>query len=100
MNYGTYVAGRSTKITKKHLNWIRNVYSFITPYVLAYLNYRDLDTGINDPKSPNNYTQASIWGEKYFGKNFDRVVKVKTLVDPNNFFRNEQSIPPLPPHRH
>nr|AKC34418.1 cannabidiolic acid synthase [Cannabis sativa] len=90
---------------EKHLNWIRNIYNFMTPYVsknprLAYLNYRDLDIGINDPKNPNNYTQARIWGEKYFGKNFDRLVKVKTLVDPNNFFRNEQSIPPLPRHRH
>jgi hypothetical protein len=27
--------------------------------------------------------------------NFDRLVHVKTKVDPANFFRNEQSIPPL-----
>jgi len=27
--------------------------------------------------------------------NFKRLAKVKTKVDPLNFFRNEQSIPPL-----
>nr|WND64037.1 tetrahydrocannabinolic acid synthase [Cannabis sativa subsp. indica] len=90
---------------EKHINWVRSVYNFTTPYVsqnprLAYLNYRDLDLGKTNPESPNNYTQARIWGEKYFGKNFNRLVKVKTKADPNNFFRNEQSIPPLPPHHH
>ncbi|KAM6574946.1 hypothetical protein CsatA_023273 [Cannabis sativa] len=90
---------------EKHINWVRSVYNFTTPYVsqnprLAYLNYRDLDLGKTNPESPNNYTQARIWGEKYFGKNFNRLVKVKTKADPNNFFRNEQSIPPLPPRHH
>ncbi|KAF4382302.1 hypothetical protein F8388_016312 [Cannabis sativa] len=82
---------------EKHINWVRSVYNFTTPYVsqnprLAYLNYRDLDLGKTNPESPNNYTQARIWGEK--------LVKVKTKADPNNFFRNEQSIPPLPPRHH
>ncbi|KAM6574948.1 hypothetical protein CsatA_023275 [Cannabis sativa] len=90
---------------EKHINWVRSVYNFTTPYVsqnprLAYLNYRDLDLGKTNPESPNNYTQARIWGEKYFGKNFNRLVKVKTKADPNNFFRNEQSIPPLPSRHH
>ncbi|XP_030480906.2 LOW QUALITY PROTEIN: cannabichromenic acid synthase [Cannabis sativa] len=90
---------------EKHINWVRSVYNFTTPCVsqnprLAYLNYRDLDLGKSNPESPNNYTQARIWGEKYFGKNFNRLVKVKTKADPNNFFRNEQSIPPLPPRHH
>ncbi|KAM6551718.1 hypothetical protein CsatB_001526 [Cannabis sativa] len=90
---------------EKHINWIRNVYNFTTPYVsqnprMAYLNYRDLDLGKTNFESPNNYTQARIWGEKYFGKNFNRLVKVKTKVDPDNFFRNEQSIPPLPLRHH
>jgi hypothetical protein len=36
-----------------------------------------------------------IWGNKYFKNNFDRLVHVKTIVDPANFFQNEQSIPPF-----
>ena len=36
------------------------------------------------------------YGIKYFNGNFDRLVKIKTKVDPGNFFRNEQSIPTLP----
>ena len=73
----------------------------MTPYVskkprAAYLNYRDLVLGTNNDKGPTSYAQASIWGKKYFGKNFKRLVHIKTKVDPTNFFRNEQSIPPLP----
>ncbi|KAF4376943.1 hypothetical protein F8388_022659 [Cannabis sativa] len=84
------------------INWPRSVYNYMTPYVSksprsAYVNYRDLDLGKNNDKGPTSYTQASIWGRKYFGKdNFKRLVHVKTKVDPQNFFRNEQSIPPLP----
>ncbi|KAM3251002.1 hypothetical protein P3L10_005072 [Capsicum annuum] len=60
----------------------------------AYFNYRDLDLGVNN-KGNTSYAQARIWGEKYFKNNFDRLVQVKTKFDPTNFFRNEQSIPPL-----
>ncbi|KAK6146200.1 hypothetical protein DH2020_020069 [Rehmannia glutinosa] len=38
---------------------------------------------------------ARIWGEKYFLKNYDRLVRVKTMIDPLNVFRNQQGIPPL-----
>ncbi|GMN19847.1 hypothetical protein TIFTF001_042935 [Ficus carica] len=73
----------------------------MTPYVSknprgAYLNYRDLDLGRNNNKGTVSYAQASTWGRSYFKDNFDRLVHVKTEVDPTNFFKNEQSIPPLP----
>ncbi|CAI8617801.1 unnamed protein product [Vicia faba] len=49
------------------------------------------------------YLTGWIDGEKnmakhmrYFKGNFNRLVMVKTEVDPSNFFRHEQSIPPLP----
>ncbi|GFP95937.1 cannabidiolic acid synthase [Phtheirospermum japonicum] len=69
----------------------RELYEFMTPYVSkkpreAYLNYRDLDIGTN-----KNGTYK--YGVKYFKKNFDRLVSIKSVVDPSNFFRNEQSIP-------
>ncbi|KAL2244587.1 berberine bridge enzyme-like 18 [Sesamum indicum] len=87
---------------ERHVDWIRRLYSYMSPYVstnprAAYLNYRDLDLGINSQDS-TSYTQASVWGLKYFGNNFNRLVRVKTKVDPSNFFRNEQSIPPLSSH--
>ena len=86
-------------ISQRHIDWIRSLYSYMTPYVSknpreAYVNYRDLDIGINNP-GYTSIEQASIWGNKYFKNNFKRLVHVKTMVDPHNFFRNEQSIPPL-----
>ncbi|PON38466.1 Berberine/berberine-like [Parasponia andersonii] len=62
----------------------------------AYLNYRDLDIGRNNNNGTTSYAQASIWGFKYFERNFNRLVRLKTIPDPDNFFRNEQSITPLP----
>ncbi|KAL5569486.1 hypothetical protein UlMin_026061 [Ulmus minor] len=84
-----------------HINWIRRLYNYMTPYVSkspreAYVNYRDLDFGTNGKNGTTTYSRARIWGMKYFKNNFNRLVRVKTLVDPSNFFRNQQSIPPLP----
>lgn len=84
----------------KHMDWIRKLYNYMTPYVSmfpreAYVNYRDLDLGMNT-KGNISYTQASSWGTKYFKDNFNRLVQVKTKIDPENFFQHEQSIPPLP----
>ncbi|KAL3507330.1 hypothetical protein ACH5RR_032712 [Cinchona calisaya] len=85
--------------SRKHINWIRRLSSYLASYVsesprAAYINYRDLDLGVNSEGNPS-YNQASNWGAKYFKNNFERLVRVKTKVDPSNFFRNEQSIPPL-----
>ncbi|KAL8508121.1 hypothetical protein ACS0TY_018635 [Phlomoides rotata] len=86
--------------TERYLSWSSRIYSYFTPYVVnspraTYFNYRDLDIGVNNNKGKTSYAQASVWGLKYFKGNFDRLVRVKTVVDPKNFFRNEQSIPPL-----
>lgn len=84
----------------KHVEWIRKLYSYMASYVsknprAAYLNYRDLDLGMN--KNGNtSFVEASAWGYKYFKKNFNRLVRIKTKVDPDNLFRHEQSIPTLP----
>lgn len=86
--------------SKEHLEWINSLYEYMKPYVsnsprAAYVNYRDLDIGCNLEVN-TNYSQARIWGEKYFKKNnFRRLAMVKARVDPQNFFRNEQSIPVL-----
>ncbi|KAL8045559.1 hypothetical protein ABFX02_08G122200 [Erythranthe guttata] len=83
----------------KHVDWIRRLYSYMRVYVSkfpreAYVNYRDLDLGMN--RNGSTFIEASLWGSKYFKDNFSRLVRVKTKVDPDNFFRHEQSIPTLP----
>ncbi|XP_074381230.1 berberine bridge enzyme-like 8 [Apium graveolens] len=82
--------------TNKALSWIRGLYSYLTPYTAprtAYVNYNDFDLGVNNLHGSTSYEQASRWGKKYFKSNFDRLVKIKSKVDPTNFFRHEQSIP-------
>ncbi|KAL6530176.1 hypothetical protein OROHE_014529 [Orobanche hederae] len=86
--------------SKRHMNWVRKVYKFMAHYVsnsprAAYINYKDLDLGVNNKKGNTSYSRASVWGKKYFKNNFPRLAQVKTMVDPTNFFRNEQSIPLL-----
>ncbi|XP_048141239.1 berberine bridge enzyme-like 26 [Rhodamnia argentea] len=88
------------EVAPKHVSWIRSFYSYMAQYVSkspreAYINYRDLDIGMNNVEGDTSYKQASAWGKKYFKNNFDRLVLVKTAVDPDNFFRHEQSIPPF-----
>ncbi|CAD5328555.1 unnamed protein product [Arabidopsis thaliana] len=87
----------SVEIEKGFLNQANVLYSFMTGFLSknprnAYLNYRDVDIGVND-HGTNSYEEGEVYGRKYFGDNFDRLVKVKTAADPDNFFRNEQSIP-------
>ncbi|CAL9114704.1 unnamed protein product [Musa textilis] len=79
-----------TEATERHLSLVSKLYDFMTPYVsknprAAYLNYKDIDLG----------RTARVWGPKYFKNNFDRLASVKSKVDPDNFFGNEQSIPPI-----
>ncbi|KAL6544051.1 hypothetical protein OROGR_010548 [Orobanche gracilis] len=88
----------SNEEAPKHIDWIRRLYAYMAPHVSqwprqAYLNYRDLDLGVNSGNS--SYEEAKSWGLKYFNQNFERLARVKARVDPGNFFRNEQSIPPL-----
>ncbi|XVE81220.1 hypothetical protein DITRI_Ditri15bG0045400 [Diplodiscus trichospermus] len=85
--------------SQRYIRWIRKFYSFMSPFVTksprgAYINYRDNDIGTNS-EGKTSYDEASIWGRKYFKNNFDKLVHVKTMIDPENFFKHEQSIPPL-----
>ncbi|OIW03115.1 hypothetical protein TanjilG_07267 [Lupinus angustifolius] len=87
----------SDYVANEYLDKIRRLYDFMSPYVTksprsSYLNYRDVDLGVNEYGN-ESYGEASVWGQKYFKGNFDRLVYVKTMVDPSNFFRYEQSIP-------
>ncbi|KAK4361022.1 hypothetical protein RND71_019974 [Anisodus tanguticus] len=88
----------SENISSKKIEWMRKFYREMEPFVAnsprtAYMNYRDLDFGTN--KEDYSYSKAKMWAEKYFKGNFERLAKVKSMVDPDNFFRYQQSIPPF-----
>eukprot|EP00253_Pinus_taeda_P032676 PITA_32676 len=72
--------------------WIRRLYQYMAPYVsdsprAAYVNYLDLDLGVA-PNGMDTVEEGRSWGEKYFVNNYDRLVKIKSTIDPNNVFRN------------
>lgn len=91
----------------KYIRWIRGFYETMTQYVsqgprAAYVNYMDLDLGVMGMVNNNSMSSsgdpveiARAWGEKYFLDNYERLVKAKTLIDPNNVFNNQQGIPPM-----
>ncbi|KAI5681735.1 hypothetical protein M9H77_02963 [Catharanthus roseus] len=86
-------------VNEKYIEETRELFDFMTPFLSknprqAFLNYRDLDIGTTS-NGYNSYNEGKVFGFKYFKGNFDRLVKVKTMIDPDNFFRNEQSIPTL-----
>ncbi|OAO94269.1 hypothetical protein AXX17_AT5G42490 [Arabidopsis thaliana] len=86
-------------VMEKHVTWMRLLYRYMRVYVSAsprgaYLNYRDLDLGMNRGVN-TSFEDAKLWGFRYFGSNFKRLAIVKGKIDPTNFFRNEQSVPPL-----
>ncbi|KAI5660707.1 hypothetical protein M9H77_20030 [Catharanthus roseus] len=93
---------RNATLAQRSINWSRELYRIIGKYIPntpsnprgAYVNYRDYDLGTNNRKGYTSVKQARVWGAHYFKSNFDRLVKVKTIVDPQNFFNFEQSIPP------
>lgn len=91
----------TSSLIQNHTNWLRELHDVIGNYVPsnprpAYADYRDLDLGVNNIEGETSIEQARIWGAPYFKDNFDRLVQVKTQFDPENFFKNEQSFPPLP----
>ncbi|KAK6115472.1 hypothetical protein DH2020_007741 [Rehmannia glutinosa] len=99
IQYLVYWQDDEAENSDRYISWIRRLYSYMATYVsrsprAAYINYRDLDIGVNNNEGKTSYAQASVWGIKYFKNNFNWLVRVKTLVDPGNFFRNEQSVPP------
>lgn len=96
----------------RYISWIREFYESMAPYVsgaprAAYINYIDLDLGVMGPKLSHGGSTddecedggdvevARSWGEKYFLGNYERLVRAKTIIDPENVFRNQQGIPPM-----
>nr|GMD66534.1 cannabidiolic acid synthase-like [Ipomoea batatas] len=64
-------------VTERHISWMRKLYAYTTAFVSkhpreAYVNYRDLDIGINN-EGNTSFVQARKWGIKYYKNNFDRL---------------------------
>ncbi|KAM0062278.1 putative tetrahydroberberine oxidase [Helianthus debilis subsp. tardiflorus] len=100
IEYETYWDELGTEASKKYLGFSRKMHEHMTPYVSdnpreAFYNYRDLDNGVNH-HGKYSYEEGKVYGIRYFKEvNYNRLVRVKTMVDPNNFFSNEQGIPAL-----
>ncbi|GER26065.1 FAD-binding Berberine family protein [Striga asiatica] len=98
VQYVAYLNDGSLENQMKNEEWVRMVYNYMEPFVTSnpresYVNFRDLDLG-QDERCRGNCTCPYLWGESYFKGNFYRLVSAKYQVDPKNFFRFEQSIPP------
>uniref|UniRef100_A0A5B8XB28 Precondylocarpine acetate synthase 3 n=1 Tax=Tabernanthe iboga TaxID=141617 RepID=PAS3_TABIB len=88
--------------SEEHVSGLRRLYDLMAPYVSkqprgTFRTIRNLDTGRNND-SGTTYSAAKEWGLKYFKNNFRKLAITKGAVDPENFFYNEQSIPPLTLH--
>ncbi|XP_068319478.1 berberine bridge enzyme-like 17 [Pyrus communis] len=99
IHYWIHWSEEGSEIANKYIDLSRKLYEGMAPFVSkspreAFQNYRDLDIGANLPNK-TSFQTAEVFGRKYFRCNFDRLVRVKTAVDPQNFFNHEQSIPPL-----
>ncbi|WCJ24357.1 FAD-binding Berberine family protein [Euphorbia peplus] len=86
-------------VVHERVELLRKMYELLTPYVSrnpreAFLNYRDIDIGSN-PSNVTDFKNGEIYGRKYHKNNFVRLARIKGRVDPDNFFKHQQSIPPL-----
>ncbi|KAF8088764.1 hypothetical protein N665_0530s0019 [Sinapis alba] len=93
-----YTSWLDANATMGSLDMMKKLYEVAEPYVSsnpreAFLNYRDIDIGSN-PSGETKVDEAEIYGSKYFLGNLKRLMEVKAKYDPENFFKNEQSIPP------
>lgn len=66
----------------RNIRWVKDLRESLDPYTLGdYVNWPDID--------------IKNWQSSYYGPNFQRLRKVKTIYDPCNVFRFQQSIPPF-----
>ncbi|RVW22082.1 Berberine bridge enzyme-like 14 [Vitis vinifera] len=73
-------------VTNNYLSLTRELHKVMTPFVSklpreAFLNYRDIDIGNS---KEGGLPAAAVYGKDYFKDNFERLVHIKTKVDPDN----------------
>lgn len=62
-----------------NMQWVKSTRSIVEPYLTgSYINY--IDAYLPD------------WQKAYYGLNYPRLLDIKQAVDPDNFFRFNQSI--------
>jgi FAD/FMN-containing dehydrogenase len=67
---------------QRNIRWIKELRNAMSPYTFGdYVNWPDL--------------QIKDWPISYYGTNFHRLRKVKTMYDPFDIFHFPQSIPPF-----
>jgi FAD binding domain/Berberine and berberine like len=107
IQYILYWTKSEERMESRYIAWLRDFYAYMGSFVsknprAAYVNYLDLDLGINNrsifvaSSALDEIKYARRWGDAYFLWNYDRLVRAKTKIDPENVFNNAQSIPPLP----
>ncbi|OIT31145.1 reticuline oxidase-like protein, partial [Nicotiana attenuata] len=98
IQYSTNWNEGGVEAANHYLNLTRVLYNYMTPFMskyprAAFINYRDIDLGVTH-NGKLSYLEGRVYGIKYcFLGNFNGLVKIKTKVDLDNLFRNEQSIP-------
>lgn len=69
------------------LAWAQETYAAMSPYIAqaVYVNYLDRDLC-------NATLSSAPWSAYYYGANYERLLSVKTAVDPSNVFSWPQSV--------
>lgn len=83
LQYITVWEKSGTETANYYINLCRSLYAFMTPYVTklprdSFLNYRDLDLGMNH-NGRNSYFEGAVYGLKYFKGNFNRLVRLSLI---------------------
>ncbi|KAL2494235.1 FAD-binding Berberine family protein [Forsythia ovata] len=78
LQYATNWNENGVEAAEEYINLTRKLYAYMTPFVSklpreAFLNYRDLDLGINH-NGRNSYLEGAVYGIKYFKENFNRLI--------------------------
>jgi FAD/FMN-containing dehydrogenase len=76
-----YSSWTSAADTPTRVKYVQDLYASMRPYVsgAAYVNYCDLD--------------LPDWANAYWGANLPRLRQIKAAFDPDNLFRQAQSVP-------
>ena len=76
-----YAEWSNNAVTAARLRDLRALHAAMRPYVsgAAYVNYADTD--------------LTDWPAAYWGRNLERLKRIKSRYDPDNVFRHAQSVP-------